>query len=101
MSETKTAKQLTHYIAMNGSHGCLPDSCSAYQYRMDAIDSLVSSLDLTTRQRQELIRMGDVECKPAQGAEYCEVVSCQCSTPWVHDEMGDESDWPDYQVEGD
>jgi hypothetical protein len=82
-----------HYIGMNGSHGCLPDSCSVYKRFKHAVESLTDSLDLTDEQADDLRETGSAECNPGQGAEYCEIVACECKAPWTHDEMMTEEHW--------
>lgn len=76
-----------HYIAMNGEHGCLPDSCNVYVERDSAIESLGGLLELSEGQVTELEETGSVECTPEQGAAYCEVVECSCQSPWEHDDQ--------------
>jgi len=89
-------KTLIHYIGMNGTSGCMPDSCNAYETKRAAVESLTDLLELTTRQARELSRDGLVYCKPGQGADYAEVSECTCSEPWVHSEGSRPEDWPDY-----
>lgn len=84
---------MRHFIAMNGSHGCLPDACYALRTHKDAVETLVESLELTRSQARELQRTDIVECKPSQGADYCEIIPCDCSTPWNHDENSTQEDW--------
>lgn len=73
-----------HYIAMNGSYGCIPDSCNVYVERTDALRSLEDLLELRGRQAKELDETGHVACTPAQGAAYCSVSTCTCQAPWEH-----------------
>lgn len=74
---------MKHFIAMNGSYGCIPD----------AVDTLVDSLELSRRQTTELRQTGSVACKRSQGADYCEISECTCDTPWSHDEQATEEEW--------
>ena len=75
---------MKHYIGMNGSHGCLPDSCNVYLTRRDAAMALVSLLELSKRQERDLLAHDYVECRPEQGAEYCGVIECSCTAPHKH-----------------
>lgn len=75
---------MKHFIAMNGSHGCLPDSCNVYLSERAAVDYLISLLGLSKRQKRELLSCGITECRQDQGAEYCEVTECECSSPHEH-----------------
>lgn len=84
---------MKHFIAMNGSYGCLPDACYVLRTRKDAVDTLADSLELSKRQKAELRQTGSVNCTRSQGADYCEVTECSCSTPWIHDEMATEGEW--------
>lgn len=89
-----TATHATHYIGMNGTHGCMPDSCGAYHTESDAIESLSDLLELTDEQTTELQQTGIVECTPEQGADYASVTPCNCGKPWEHDEQGEPDGWP-------
>lgn len=62
-----------HYIAMNGSHGCLPDNADVYETVGDAVEGLDFIFEFSTRQKRELKR-----------ADYCEIVECACKNPEVH-----------------
>jgi hypothetical protein len=86
----------THYIGMNGTYGCMPDSCNAYQTNKDACDSLADLLELTDDQRTELADNGIVACKQDQGADYASVTQCNCDKPWEHDDQGNANDWQEY-----
>jgi hypothetical protein len=88
----------THYIAMSGSHGCLPDSCNAYEQYDSAVAELASMFELGRTRKARLFADGTLELEPENdGAEYCEIVSCQCAKPWEHCDAGDDPrDWEDY-----
>jgi len=92
-------KDRTHYIAMGGEHGYLPDNCSAYEKEEDAIEGLNEIYELNKRQLKELKNNGTTELKLDQGGAYCEVSSCDCDEPWEHDEFGDKSNWEEYLEE--
>ena len=95
---TNTDKH-THWIAMSGSHGCLPDSCNAYETYQDSVDSLAELFSLGRTRKARLFADRILELKPRiDGAEYCEIVRCSCSSPWDHCDAGqDPRDWSEYQ----
>jgi hypothetical protein len=102
----------THYIAMGGNHGCLPDNCSAYTSLDDAIGALDSIYELTESQLTDLHEFSDGysstelnqgenpddsdDYEYDQGGEYCEISTCTCDSPWEHDETGSKEDWGSY-----
>lgn len=88
-------KVKTHYVGMNGTSGCIPDSFRAYHSLSDAVDSLSDLLELTKGQRKELHSSGYVACTPEQGADYAEISECDCPAPWEHSERDDDSKWQD------
>lgn len=75
-----------HYIAMNGSHGCLPDNADVYDTVDDAVVGLDSIFEFSKAQRKELRRDYYLELKgPEDGADYCEIVECDCKHPEQHE----------------
>lgn len=84
---------MKHFIAMNGSFGCIPDACYVLRTRKDAVDTMKDSLELSRRQTTELRQTGSVNCTRSQGADYCEISECDCKEPWTHDENASEDDW--------
>lgn len=94
------ANKPTHYIAMSGSHGCLPDSCNAYETYDAAVDELASMFELGRTRKARLYTDRYLELGRNDGAEYCEIQSCQCDKPWEHCDAGDDPrDWPEYPHE--
>lgn len=99
-----TAANHLHFIALGGSHGCLPDNCQAYETLESAIDGLDFIYELETWQRVELSKLStlrdadglSVALNADQGGAYCEVSRCDCSEPWIHGEGDDPDNWPDY-----
>lgn len=92
-----------HWILMNGSSGCLPDSCDAYQEKVRAIQSAQARFDnLSERQVKAMSR--DLRqygyhsfAQPRKaGADYIEVVSCDCAEPWEHSETDSAENWEEY-----
>lgn len=87
---------MTHYIAMGGEHGCMPDNCQAYESLEPAIDGLDNIYELSPEQLQKLRDNGTTKLTREQGGAYCEVSECDCDEPWEHAEFDDEDNWPDY-----
>jgi hypothetical protein len=96
MDCSEKKKKRVHYIAMGGEYGCMPDNCSTYRSRADAIEGLDSIYELTSEQKDELKVSNTVRLTREQGGAYCEVSECSCSSPWEHEEFGCEEDWEDY-----
>jgi hypothetical protein len=89
----------THFIAMSGAHGCLPDSCNAYETYQDAVDSLADLFELGRTRKARLFADRYLELKSIDAAEYCEIQTCQCAEPWSHCDAGqDPRDWEDYSA---
>lgn len=87
----QVAKGRTHYIAMGGLSGCLPQFCEVFWDRSDAVEYACEIHDLGpySKFRKELKRNGFVYLDVHKhGNEYMEVVECNCCEPWVHSEEG-------------
>lgn len=94
---------MTHYIAMGGEHGCMPDNCQAYESLEDAIDGLNCIYELEQWQLDNLAEFSggysSTELTRDQGGAYCEISSCDCDAPWEHAEFDSADNWPDYVEE--
>ena len=82
---------LKHFIAMSGSHGCLPDHCQSYTTLASAVDDLTELFGLGRTRRARLKAELYLELTPTFeedefGAEYCEIHTCECATPEVHND---------------
>ena len=87
----------THYIAMSGQHGCLPDSCNAYEYYESAVNELADMFELGRTRKARLFADRTLELGTDDGAEYCEIAECHCAKPWEHCDAGDDPrDWEGY-----
>lgn len=84
---------MKHYIAMGGLYGCLPDNCSAYKTKEDAIGGLNCIYELEDDQIKDLESSGHTNLTQEQGGQYCEVLECDCNEPWEHDEFGEKQEW--------
>ena len=69
----------THYIAMAGLHGYMPQYCASCETYADAVETLAEVHDLGRRRRLELNLRRD-------GNEYCEITECDCDNPDVHND---------------
>jgi hypothetical protein len=90
---------MTHYIAMGGDRGFMPDNCQAYDTRESAIDGLDNLYELSREQLKVLTHYGDTNLKREQGGSYCEVSECDCPRPWEHGEGDEPENWPEYHEE--
>jgi hypothetical protein len=87
------AKIKTHYIAMSGDHGCIPDYCSVHPDIDSAVSDLVDMFSLGRTRKARLKTERTIELVPGIGeddfgAQYCEVTTCHCDNPACHDENG-------------
>lgn len=93
-------KKHTHYIAMSGMSGCLPDSCNAYETYQEAVDALADMFELGRTRKARLFANNILKLNPKDGADYCEIQICNCSKPWEHCDAGmDPRDWSEYQTD--
>jgi hypothetical protein len=77
----------THWIGMAGLHGCLPQTCAAYDSKADAAEGLAQVHELGRNRTIRLRRDGYLELNPHRdGNDYAEIVACECSTPEVHND---------------
>ncbi len=87
------AKIKTHFIAMSGDHGCIPDHCAVYPDIDSAVSDLVDMFGLGRTRAARLKADRTLELKPGIGedefgAQYCEIQTCNCDNPAIHDENG-------------
>jgi hypothetical protein len=84
----------THYITGSGEYGCLYDSCGVYKTLSLAVDGLGETFDLGRTRKAKLKRYRHLDLNPGRdGADYCEITTCNCNDPWIHDEQITEDDW--------
>ncbi len=97
-----TKKNKPHYIAMSGSHGCLPDHLACFKKYSEAVRDLIDVFQLPRDgvKATELRKRGYVELDEVDypernehryGAEYAEIQKCNCDHPKIHDEDFQES----------
>lgn len=82
-----------HYIAMSGEHGCLPDYCCSCETKADAVGVLATLFDDVRGVKAALRRSDYCELSDrltydgnTPGAEYCEIVPCDCNDPESHND---------------
>lgn len=93
----------SHWILMNGTSGCMPDSCDAYAEQKQAVESAAQRFDdLSDRAQKRMLRdlrqygIHYFDNARTVGADYVEVVDCDCESPWEHSETGERDSWPEY-----
>ena len=75
----------THFIAMAGLHGCLPNFCASVDTLQEAVDCLADVHELGKARKADLKRSLYLEMKiKRDGNEYCEIVQCDCEHPEDH-----------------
>ena len=75
----------THYIAMAGLSGYLPNLCESHESYESAVGSLVSTHELGRKRAAILKRNGYIDLNISRdGNEYAEITDCECDTPEVH-----------------
>jgi hypothetical protein len=80
---------VTHFIAMSGSHGCLPDHCEVFETCADSVEDLTNLFELGRTRKARLAKFRYLELTREDGAEYCEITECDCATPGVHSDSGE------------
>jgi hypothetical protein len=85
---------MAHYIAMSGMHGCLPDWRWLAADERDAVEASVDMFsDLLTAETEGAFRRALADGGYASlagtdaGADYVEIVSCDCDDPSQHEEF--------------
>lgn len=76
---------MRHWIAGSGMYGCLYDCCTTHTSVSEAADELVERLELG-RGKRALLREAQYADLPATtGADYCEIVECDCADVTQHE----------------
>ena len=77
---------MTHYIAMAGLHGCMPNFCTSCNTFNDAVEVLADLHELGKTRKKRLHADHCIELNlKRDGNEYAEINSCICSTPEEHE----------------
>jgi hypothetical protein len=78
---------MTHYIGTSGLHGCLPQFCSSYDRKEDAVTDLSLLHELGKNRTSKLKKNLYLELNlKRDGSDYCEIVECDCSNPENHND---------------
>jgi hypothetical protein len=81
----------THYIAMSGLAGCLPDTCQSFSRLQDAIDFLSDLWSEYRGVKYALCKYKYWERNDPDytrgDLQYCEIVSCNCDNPSIHNDL--------------
>lgn len=76
-----------HYIAGSGSYGCLYDCCTVHETESEAISALMERFELTGKRWASLLSEAAYADLPRDaGADYCEIVECNCDNPSQHED---------------
>lgn len=78
----------THYIAMSGSYGCIPDNVTTFEKRANAIKHIIDLFELPVygRKADHLRKTGYTDLGGDFGADYAEIVRCNCGHIEVHND---------------
>ena len=81
-------KNKSHYIAMSGSYGCIPDNIATFERKADAIYHIICTFELALygRKADDLRKTGYTDLGGDYGADYAEIVKCNCSNSEIHEE---------------
>lgn len=77
-----------HFIAMSGSYGCIPDNIAAFEKRTDAIKHIINLFELPVYgcKADHLRKTRYVDLGGDFGADYAEIVKCNCGHIEVHND---------------
>ena len=77
-----------HFIAMSGSYGCLPDNVTVFERKSEAVNHIINTFELALygRKADDLRKTGYTDLGGDYGADYAEIVKCNCSNSGIHEE---------------
>jgi hypothetical protein len=77
-----------HFTAMSGSYGCIPDNIAAFEKRIDAVYYLIDLFELPVNgsKADDLRKTGYTDLGRDFGADYAEIVKCNCGHIEVHND---------------
>ncbi len=87
----------SHYIVKAGLKGCLPNYLEVAATLEDAVEVLWDVHPTIGRRRRAILKKElylDLHLHPCfaipdgDGNEYCQIVKCDCDTPWNHGDEG-------------
>lgn len=78
---------MTHYVAMAGLHGYIPNVCESHDDYASAVDSMASLHELGRDRKRSLKRDGYLELNiQRDGNEYIEIEECDCNDADQHND---------------
>ena len=77
-----------HFITMSGSYGCIPDNIATFERKADAIYHIICTFELALygRKADDLRKTGYTDLGGDYGADYAEIVKCNCGNSEIHEE---------------
>ena len=75
-----------HYIGMSGIHGCMAQFTTVGPTRSQVAETLASVHERGKNWQASLVRNWYAELRQEDGAEYAEIVECDCSDPTIHED---------------
>lgn len=89
-------KMTTHFIAMAGLRGCLPEYCDVFENEEVAAESLLFIHEVSPdgAERSLLIGLGILYLDlKTHGNEYLQITDCSCGEPWIHQDNLSPEEW--------
>jgi len=78
---------MTHYIAVAGLRGYLPNVCQSFNDDNSAVRFLYEIHEFPYKKIGELRKNRYIDLDLRKyGNEYCEITECECNTPEVHND---------------
>jgi hypothetical protein len=74
-----------HFVGMSGLSGYLPNFVGAFDTKGAAVDTMAELHEFGSVRKRELSRDGYTSLdNEKHGAEYAELIECNCSVPHIH-----------------
>lgn len=74
-----------HYLATSGSYGCIPDHLQSHSDWQSAVEDLAELFELSEQATTLLQVHGYINLGLEHGADYCEIVACECAAAHLHE----------------
>jgi hypothetical protein len=84
--KNRMPKNKSHYIAMSGSYGCLPDNVAVFERKSEAINHIINTFELPINgtKADNLRKTRYTNLGRDYGADYAEIVKCECNNIGIH-----------------